>query len=145
MDQKVESLGRKILRGLMYPSVHTKGLPALSYILFYGFHADFSDTHGLAHIIRCIYRMRYKKNSTSGKKKKISKALIRFHSVNKINNYQRGGGKWGKKSKIIYSQFTSVQSPSHLRLFVTPWAAASQAFLSITDSQSYPNSCPLSR
>lgn len=74
MDQKVESLGRETLRGLMYPSVHTRGLPALSYILFYGFHADF-DTQGLAHI-RCIYRMRYKKNSASRKKKKISYSMF---------------------------------------------------------------------
>ena len=38
MDQKVESLGRDPLKGLMHPSVHTRGLPALSYILsFMGF------------------------------------------------------------------------------------------------------------
>ena len=37
------------------------------------------------------------KNVTE-EKKKISKALIRFHSVNKINNYKRGGGKWKKKN-----------------------------------------------
>jgi len=38
MDQKVESLGREPLKGLMHPSVHTRGLPALSYILsFMGF------------------------------------------------------------------------------------------------------------
>ena len=32
--------------------------------------------------------------------------------------------------------FSSVQSPSHVRLFVTPWIAARQASLSITDSRS---------
>ena len=32
--------------------------------------------------------------------------------------------------------FTSVQSLSHVRLFMTPWPAASQASLSITNSQS---------
>ena len=31
---------------------------------------------------------------------------------------------------------SSVQSPSHIRLFVTPWTAAHQASLSITNSQS---------
>ena len=38
----------------------------------------------------------------------------------------------------IYSsvQFSSVQSLSHIRLFVTPWTAARQASLSITNSQS---------
>ena len=34
------------------------------------------------------------------------------------------------------SQFSSVQSLSHVRLFVTPWTAARQASLSITNSQS---------
>ena len=33
-------------------------------------------------------------------------------------------------------QFSSVQSLSHVRLFVTPWIAACQASLSITNSQS---------
>ena len=33
-------------------------------------------------------------------------------------------------------QFGSVQSLSHVRLFVTPWTAARQASLSITNSQS---------
>ena len=33
-------------------------------------------------------------------------------------------------------QFSSVQSLSHVRLFATPWTAAHQAFLSITNSQS---------
>ena len=33
-------------------------------------------------------------------------------------------------------QFGSVQSLSHVRLFVTPWTAAHQASLSITNSQS---------
>ena len=35
-------------------------------------------------------------------------------------------------------QFNSVQSLSCVRLFVTPWTAACQAFLSITNSQSLP-------
>ena len=32
-------------------------------------------------------------------------------------------------------QFNSVQSLSHVQLFVTPWTAAGQASLSITNSQ----------
>ena len=36
------------------------------------------------------------------------------------------------------SQFSSVYSLSHVRLFVTPWTAAHQASLSITNSQSPP-------
>ena len=35
-----------------------------------------------------------------------------------------------------YTQSESVQSLSHVRLFVTPWTAACQASLSITNSQS---------
>ena len=35
-------------------------------------------------------------------------------------------------------QFNSVQLLSHVQLFVTPWAAARQASLSITNSQSLP-------
>ena len=31
-------------------------------------------------------------------------------------------------------QYSSIQSLSHVRLFVTPWTAAHQAFLSITNS-----------
>ena len=36
----------------------------------------------------------------------------------------------------IYIRFISVQSLSHVRLFATPWTAAHQASLSITNSQS---------
>ena len=39
----------------------------------------------------------------------------------------------------------SVQSLSHVWLFVTPWTTARQASLSITNSQSLLNLCPLSR
>ena len=35
-------------------------------------------------------------------------------------------------------QFSSIQSLSHVRLFVTPWTAARQASLSITNSRSPP-------
>ena len=40
--------------------------------------------------------------------------------------------------------FSSVQSLSHVQLFVTPWTAACQASLSTTNSWSLLNSCPLS-
>ena len=36
-----------------------------------------------------------------------------------------------------FSHFSSVQSLSHVQLFATPWAAARQASLSITNSQSF--------
>ena len=41
-------------------------------------------------------------------------------------------------------QFSSVQLLSHVRLFVTPWTAARQASLSITNSQSLLKLSPLS-
>ena len=40
------------------------------------------------------------------------------------------------KHVAFFSQFSSVQSLSRVRLFVTPWAAARQASLSITNSRS---------
>ena len=42
-------------------------------------------------------------------------------------------------------QFSSVQSLSHVQLFVTPWTTARQASLSITISQSSLKLCPPSR
>ena len=50
---------------------------------------------------------------------------------------------WGLQIMIIFNgslhysvQFSSVQLLSHVRLFVTPWIAARQASLSITNSRS---------
>ena len=37
---------------------------------------------------------------------------------------------------LIFAQFSSFQSLSHVQLFVTPWTASCQASLSITNSQS---------
>ena len=45
----------------------------------------------------------------------------------------------------IFSHFSSIQSLSRVQLFMTPWTAARQASLSITNSQSLLNSCPLSQ
>ena len=47
------------------------------------------------------------------------------------------GKKWSSV-KVSYIQFSSVQSLSRVRLFVTPWIAARQASLSITSSWSSP-------
>ena len=44
-----------------------------------------------------------------------------------------------------YIQFSSIQSLSRVQLFATPWTAACQASLSITNSRSLLKSCPLSR
>ena len=49
---------------------------------------------------------------------------------------------WLHKGKVIIisieSVSQSVQSPSHVQLFATPWTAALQASLFITNSQSLP-------
>ena len=46
---------------------------------------------------------------------------------------------------MLCPSVSSVQSLSRFWLFATPWAAARQAFLSITNPQACPNSCPLSQ
>ena len=43
---------------------------------------------------------------------------------------------WNQTCNSLKYQFSSVQSLSRVRLFVTPWIAARQASLSITNSQS---------
>ena len=43
-----------------------------------------------------------------------------------------------KLSPELHVHFSSVQSPSHVQLLATPWTAACQASLSITNSQSLP-------
>ena len=43
-----------------------------------------------------------------------------------------------KSILFVYFQFSSVQSLSHVWLFATPWTAAYQASLSITNSRSSP-------
>ena len=43
---------------------------------------------------------------------------------------------WGFFSFILFGVFSSVQSVSHVQLFVTPWIAAPQASLSIINSRS---------
>ena len=43
----------------------------------------------------------------------------------------------------LYAEFTSVKSPSHVQLFVTLWTTACQVSLSITNSEVYSDSCPL--
>ena len=47
--------------------------------------------------------------------------------------------------KAWLQSLSSVQSLSHVWLFVTPWTAVRQASVSITNSRSLLNSCPLSR
>ena len=48
------------------------------------------------------------------------------------------GIKWKKKCSYVQNLFSSIQLLSHVQLFVTPWTAAHQASLSITNSQRPP-------
>ena len=41
-----------------------------------------------------------------------------------------------KEGQLLYQMFSSVQSLSHVPLFETPWTAACQASMSVTNSQS---------
>jgi len=50
-----------------------------------------------------------------------------------------------QRSFLVYSLFSLVQPLSRVWLFAIPWTAACQASLSITNSQSLLNSCPLSQ
>ena len=55
-------------------------------------------------------------------------------------HWRSGAKKWVRGIVIAV-----VQSLSRVQLFVTPWIAACQASLSITNSRACPNSCPLSQ
>ena len=52
---------------------------------------------------------------------------------------------WLNTIYMSKDQYSSVQLPSHVRLFATPWTAARQASLSITNSQICSKACPLSQ
>ena len=61
--------------------------------------------------------------------RKVTGSIGRCKVLNHINSVKTNR-KWGP------IQFSSVQSLSRVRLFETPWIAACQASLSITNSQS---------
>ena len=67
----------------------------------------------------------------------VRRTLIKKSTNNK---YWKGCGEKGilctVGGSVQFNQFSSVQSLSRLWLFVTPWTAACQAFLSITNSGS---------
>ena len=81
----------------------------------------------------------------------ISYSVLLFHSVYVLqfllifpvffffffffNILSKAFNKYSRKA-FVYIPVSSVQSFSCVRLFVTPWTAAYQAFLSITDFQS---------
>ena len=66
-------------------------------------------------------------------KKKKRKSLIRFHSANKIDNYNRGGGKKGKK---IQKNLQNKSKHKNNKCF--SWVTAVR-FLSLAGSHSLPH------
>ena len=58
---------------------------------------------------------------------------VSFHSSPKERQWQR---RFKLPHSCTHLQFSSIQSLSHVRLFVTPWIAVPQASLSITNVRS---------
>ena len=67
--------------------------------------------------------------------------MVKFHVLT-LNPKTSDSLKYFYSLRLFQNQ--SVQLLSHVRLFATPLTAACQASLSITNSQSPPNPCPLS-
>ena len=63
-------------------------------------------------------------------------SLSERHSQRQQEKQNLRGGAYGNERSLKQIQFSSVQSLSPVRLFVTPWTAARQASLSITNSWS---------
>ena len=68
----------------------------------------------------------------------LSKRLSRVFSNTTVQKHQFFSSQLSLQSNSHIHQFSSVQSLSCVRLFVSPWIAARQASLSITNSQSSP-------
>ena len=68
--------------------------------------------------------------------------LTAWQRGSKYSSWSQNMGLWISVSSV---QFSSGQSLSHVQLFATPWTAACQASLSITNSRSLLNSRPLSQ
>ena len=63
---------------------------------------------------------------------------IEFNPISKFKDFLTFPAKYTIKMEEIneYTRMLSVQLPCHVQLFVTPWTATLQAFLSITNSWS---------
>ena len=68
--------------------------------------------------------------------------LSAFKHSKRLNN-QNEGTQVKMLHRTIYKQFSSLQLLSHVWLFATPWIAAHQASLSITNSQSLTKLMPI--
>ena len=91
----------------------------------------------ISHEIACMWNLKKIPNTDE----LIYKTEIDSQTEKKlmvIKEESRGRGKLEVWNWNIHTQFSSVQSFSRVRLFVTPWIAARQASLSITNSQNSP-------
>ena len=71
----------------------------------------------------------------------LPKAHLTSHSrMSALGKWSHHHGYLGHEGLFCIVQFSSVQSLSRVWLFATPWTAACQASLSITNSQSLPKS-----
>ena len=87
---------------------------------------------------RIINNLRYTDDSTliAESKEELKSFLMKVKEESEKAGLKQHS-KQNKKNHGIWShQFSSVQSLSHVRLFVIPWTAAHQASLSVTNSQS---------
>ena len=69
---------------------------------------------------------------TEKKKKKIIKSLIRFHSANKVDNYNRGGIKKGKKKKKSNRIYRTSQNVKIINVFLESLLSESFPSLGVT-------------
>ena len=89
----------------------------------------------LVNIYKYMINSIWKEERSADKKNILSWCLI------KVMEEMAGWLNWTILTSYclpVFSQFSSVQSISHIRLFATPWIAALQASLSITNSWSSP-------
>ena len=83
------------------------------------------DAFFSGHSIRVLPQLLSAHQSTDEKK-----------TVAAVMKTQNSQARWDFIFNLVSVQFSSVQSLSPVRLFATPWAAACQASLSITNSES---------
>ena len=98
--------------------------------------------HTTLHIIEQLVNIyKYVINSMWKEERSADKKNIRSWCLTKVVEEMAGWLNWTILTSYclpVFSQFSSVQSLSRIRLFATPWISARQASLSITNSRSSP-------
>ena len=98
------------------------------------------------HRVECSFaHMWFEEKVTEGLVDKLSFSWMRLYSENEnviCGTFQKGDYLCQRhvisKANSLSTMFSSVRSLSCVRLFATPWTAAHQASLSITNSRSLP-------